>query len=198
MSVEVNDKLTKEAPDAVRAATDRGQQNQPPKEALDDLFAGIYQELRVLAYAIKRNHANATLNPTALVDEVYLRMVHSPNVALLPRLHFKRIAGRAMRQVLIDSARNRLAQKRGGVDRPFVMTVGDSAAEQIPCDERLLALHDALDELSRINVRQSAIVEHRFFGGMTEPDISLLLGISPATVQREWRVARAWLNRRLG
>jgi len=185
MFVEIPDKLPDQTPDPV------------PKEALDDLFAEIYQELRGLAYSIKRNHVDATLNPTALLDEAYLRMVHSPQVALLPRLHFKRIAGRAMRQILIDSARRRLARKRGGDDPPFVVTVDDSVAEQIPCDERLLALHEALEELAHINQRQSAIVEHRFFGGMTEADMSELLGISAATVQREWRVARAWLNRRL-
>jgi len=185
MFVEIPDKLPEESPDLAA------------KEVLDDLFAEIYHELRGLAYSIKRSHVNATLNPTALLDEAYLRMVHSPHVALLPRLHFKRIAGRAMRQVLIDSARRRLARKRGGEDHPFAVTIDDMVAEPIPCDERLLALHEALEELGRISQRQSAIVEHRFFGGMTEADISQLLGISAATVQREWRVARAWLNRRL-
>jgi RNA polymerase sigma factor (TIGR02999 family) len=196
MSAEITDTLSNEASDTAKAESKPRRQDPQPKESLDELFGDIYQELRGLAYAVRSNHIDATINPTALVNEVYLRMVDSPSLALLPKLHFKRIAGRAMREVLIDAARRRLTRKRGGDDRRYAVNIGE-AAEQIPCDEQLLALHEALQDLARISLRQSAIVEHRFFGGMTEQDISLLLGISAATVQREWRVARAWLNRRL-
>jgi RNA polymerase sigma factor (TIGR02999 family) len=197
MSVENSDKLTEAALDLASYIADPHQQEPAAREALDDLFAASYQELRGLAYSIKRSHVNATLNPTALLDEVYLRMAHSPDVALLPKLHFKRIAGCAMRQILTDAARRRLSRKRGGDCPALVITIDDSVPGQIPCDERLLALHEALSELGRMSPRQSAIVEHRYFGGSTEVEIAQLLRISPATVQREWRLARAWLIRRL-
>ena len=167
------------------------------KQALDQLFAGIYQELRGLAYAVKHNYANATLNPTALVDEAYLKLVNSPELASLPKLHFKRIAARAMRQILIEAARRRNAGKRGGVDYAFFVTLSDAPGDAIACDEQLLALHHTLEDLARLNSRQAAIVEYRFFGGLTEADIAVALGISEATVHRDWRLARAWLNLQL-
>ena len=167
------------------------------KEYLDQLFTAAYQELRALAYAVKRIDSNATLNPTALVDEAYLKLVNSPEVATLSRLHFKRVAAHAMRQVLIDAARRRLARKRGGDSHAWRVTLTDPPDEMFACDDQLLNLHEALEELGRRSARQAAIVEYRFFGGLNEAEIAAALGISGPTVQRDWRLARAWLNLQL-
>jgi RNA polymerase sigma factor (TIGR02999 family) len=162
---------------------------------LDDLFSTAYEELRRLAAAVKRGDPAATLSPTALVNEAWLKLRQSPQVAQTSRVHFKRIAARAMRQVLIEAARRRRADKRGG-DSSFV-TFDDSLADANTCADDLLALDDALRDLARVEPRQAMLVESRFFGGLDVAETAELLSISEATVLRDWRAAKAWLAHEL-
>lgn len=169
----------------------------PPQNApsLDELFTLTYAELRKLAAAVRRGDPSATLNPTALVNEAWLKMARSPGLHAQSPLHFKRIAARAMRQILVEAARRRVAAKRGGGE----LTVAfDSALQPAACAGReLLAMNDVLDRLQALNPRQAAMVESRFFGGLEIPEIALLLNVSEATILRDWRAARAWLAREL-
>jgi RNA polymerase sigma factor (TIGR02999 family) len=165
------------------------------RRALDDLFCATYDELRRLASAVKRSDQQATLTPTALVNEAWLKLAGSPRFAIASRLHFKRIAARAMRQVLIEAARRRNASKRGGLNGIDITL--DESFMSIDSSGGLLALDAALDDLARMHPRQAQIVEARFFGGFSVAEIAELLSISEATVLRDWRVARAWLSSEL-
>jgi RNA polymerase sigma factor (TIGR02999 family) len=173
----------------------------PPEAALDDrlrmdrLFSATYEELRRLASSVRRDDPSATLNPTALVNEAWLKLAGSPEITTESRLHFKRIAARAMRQVLVEAARRRHARKRGGPDAAFVTfdDALDGSAESEAGSEALLALDAALDALARLNPRQARMIESRFFGGLDVAETAELLGVSEATVMRDWRAARAWL-----
>jgi RNA polymerase sigma-70 factor, ECF subfamily len=167
------------------------------RKALDQLFSLTYEELRRLAAAVKRQDINSTLSPTALVNEAWLRLAKSPGFAIESPLHFKRIAARAMRQLLIESARRRNAQKRGGAGEAIFVTFDESLEDAPSSEEDLLALDAALDELSRVEPRQAAIVESRFFGGLEITEISKLMGISEATILRDWRTAKAWLGQKV-
>ena len=168
----------------------------PERRALDDLFSATYEELRRLASSVRRQDPSATLSPTALVNEAWLKLADSPHLAATSPLHFKRIAARAMRQVLIEAARRRNARKRGGSDAVFV-TFDEAAGATVSSAEELLALNNALDELARMNPRQALMVESRFFGGLDVAETAALLEVSEATVQRDWRAAKAWLAREL-
>ena len=159
--------------------------------ALDQLFSAAYDELRRLAAAVRRGDPSATLSPTALVNEAWLKLRESPHVARASSVHFKRIAARAMRQVLIEAARRRQAEKRGG--GAAVVTFDESLHEPASTTDDLLALDDALDALSRIQPRQAMLVESRFFAGLEIAEIAVLLQVSESTVLRDWRAARAWL-----
>lgn len=161
------------------------------RRALDALFSDAYEELRRLAATVRKGDPSATLSPTALVNEAWIKLCDSPHVAQTSRLHFKRIAARAMRQVLIEAARRRQADKRGG-GTPFV-TFDDSMAETATAADELLALDEALQELARLSPRQAMMVEARFFGGLDLQETAELLGVSEATIVRDWRLARAWL-----
>jgi RNA polymerase sigma-70 factor, ECF subfamily len=163
---------------------------------IDDLFAATYEELRRLAYAVKGRDQSATLNPTALVNEAWLKLAGSPGIGSASPLHFKRIAARAMRQVLIEAVRRRKALKRGGDDAIFV-TMDSSPVQTILVDDELIALDDVLEKLARMNPRQAMMVESRFYGGLEISEIAELLEVSEATVLRDWRVARAWLAQEL-
>lgn len=165
------------------------------REAVDHLFSLAYEELRRLAAAVRRTEAGVTLSPTALVHEAWLKLAGSPGLAHLSRVHFKRIAARAMRQVLIEAARRRLAGKRGG-GTARVVTLDDEL-ESLGSDRELLALDEALTALERLEPRQARMVESRFFGGLGVAETAELLGVSEATVLRDWRAARAWLAREL-
>jgi len=167
------------------------------REALDAAFSAAYDELRRLASAVRRREASATLNPTALVNEAWLKLVGRPAVARTSPLHFRRIAARAMRQVLVDAARRRLALKRGGPDVAFV-TLDESLATAGHGAAELLRLDDALGSLAALEPRQAQVVECRFFGGLEVAETAAALGVSEATVLRDWRAARAWLARELG
>ena len=165
------------------------------RRALDDLFSAAYEELRRLAASVRRNDPAATLSPTALVNEAWLKLADSPSVADTSPLHFKRIAARAMRQVLVEAARRRNAAKRGG-DVALVTFEDDAHAAACSADD-LLALDAALDALARVSPRQALMVESRFFGGLGVDETAELLGVSEATILRDWRAARAWLAHEL-
>ena len=174
-------------------------QTHPPEErgALDYLFSVTYEELRRLASSVKRSDPGATLNPTALVNEAWVKLANSPRFASTSRLHFKRIAARAMRQVLIEAARRRSADKRGGGDGVVVIAFDEDRQEVASCGKDLLALDAALEELARMHPRQAMMVESRFFGGLEVPEIASLLNVSEATILRDWRAAKAWLSHEL-
>lgn len=167
----------------------------PQREALDDVFSVTYEELRRLASIVQSRDPNGTLTPTTLVHEAWLKLAGSPQLASTSPLHFKRIAARAMRQVLVEAARRRKAQKRGG--RAMVVTFDDSLAEHAAGADELLALDEALDELARMQPRQAMMVESRFFGGLDVSETAQLLQVSEATVLRDWRAAKAWLAHEL-
>lgn len=164
------------------------------REALDRLFSLTYEELRRLAASVRRRAPDSTLSPTTLVNEAWLKLAASPAVAATSPLHFKRIAARAMRQVLISAARRRFATKRGGA---LLVTLDEASGAAASCAEELLELDAALDELARVNPRQALMVESRFFGGLEIDEAAALLGVSEATILRDWRAARAWLAQRL-
>jgi RNA polymerase sigma factor (TIGR02999 family) len=163
---------------------------------LDELFDVAYQELRRLASAVKRDDRAATLSPTTLVNEAWLKLARTPQVKVSSQLHFKRIVARAMRQVLVEAARRRHAAKRGGPDALFV-TLDDSVPATVAVGGDLLALDAALDELARVHPRQAEMVVCRFFGGFDTMETAAMLDVSEATILRDWRAARAWLAREL-
>ena len=166
------------------------------RRALDHVFSVTYEELRRLASSVRRSDPNASLSPTTLVNEAWLKLRNSPGLAGVSRLHFKRIAARAMRQVLIEAARRRKAQKRGGVGQSVVTF--EDAADQTPSGaDELLGLDAALEELARLQPRQALVVESRFFGGFDVAESAALLGVSEATILRDWRAAKAWLAHQL-
>lgn len=161
------------------------------QRALDHLFGVAYEELRRLASSVSRHDPSATMSPTALVNEAWVKLSASAGFSVLSPLHFKRIAARAMRQVLVEAARRRNAEKRGG-DVVFV-TFDDSIESAAASRDDLLALDSALDDLARLNPRQALMVECRFFGGLDVEETARILEVSEATVLRDWRAARSWL-----
>jgi RNA polymerase sigma factor (TIGR02999 family) len=167
------------------------------RRVLDDLFSVAYEELRRLALAVRRRERSLTLSPTVLVNEAWLKLARSPDVAFESPLHFKRIAARAMRQLLVDAARRRAATKRGG-DEPARLVTFDELVHRNAVSEReLLALDAALDELAQAEPRQAEMIECRFFGGLDVAEAAASLGVSEATVLRDWRTAKAWLAQAL-
>jgi len=161
------------------------------REALDELFSAAYEELRRLAASMRRDDPGATISPTALVNEAWLKLADSPAVAKTSPLHFKRIAARAMRQVLVEAARRRNAEKRGG-GTPLV-TFDDAVRDPASEADDVLGLDAALEKLAQIEPRQAMMVESRFFGGLDVAETAVLLQVSEATVLRDWRAAKAWL-----
>lgn len=154
----------------------------------------VYEELRAIAGELFQDQPpDHTLQPTALVHEVYVRLVNHQQTEWIDRAHFLAVAAKAMRNLLIDHARKRKAAKRGsGGERLTLDAVLDSAAER---SIDLLALDEALETLGRLHERQARVVELRFFGGLTVPGAAQVLEVSPATVDNDWRMARAWLTR---
>jgi RNA polymerase sigma factor (TIGR02999 family) len=169
-------------------------------QALEAIVPLVYKELHDLAHGyLRREQPGHTLQSMALVHEAYLRLVDQGPPDTRDRAHFVAVAARLMRQILVDYARSRGAAKRGAG-----LKVGLSAAADQPearagsaTEIDLMALDDALEELARLDERQGKIVELRYFGGMTNEEAALALGISPATVKREWTLAKAWLSRRI-
>jgi RNA polymerase sigma factor (TIGR02999 family) len=165
------------------------------RRALDTLFSTTYEELRRLAASVRRNDPKSSLSPTTLVNEAWLKLAKSLPGRILSEIHFKRIAARAMRQILVEAARRRNAQRRGGNLMLVTFDEGESATTS-GADE-VLALDEALKELARINPRHATMIESRFFGGLDIPETAQLLQVSEATVLRDWRAARAWLLREM-
>lgn len=162
------------------------------RQALDDLFSVTYEELRRLASSVRRNDPSATLSPTALVNEAWLKLANSPAFKSASQLHFKRIAARAMRQILVEGIRRRRSAKRGG-DEPSLVVFDEATDGAPPTGREVLALDAALDALARLQPRQALLVETRYFGGFDVAETAALLGVSEATVLRDWRAAKAWL-----
>lgn len=165
-------------------------------DALDELFPLVYEELRRMASRrMQEERSGHTLQTTALVHEAYMELVDLDDVDWQDRRHFFAVAARVMRNVLVDYAVKRNAQKRGG-DRDRVPLEEQDGAVSVALDN-VLAVHQALDRLETIDERQVRVVECRFFAGLTIEETANVLGISTATVGRDWRIARAWLNREL-
>jgi RNA polymerase sigma-70 factor (ECF subfamily) len=166
------------------------------REGLDELVPLVYDDLRRVAAAqMRREAAGHSLQPTALVHEVYLRLIDQRKVEWRSRVHFFGVAAGLMRRILVDHARARLAGKRGG-GRQRLTLAGDEAAAS-PRTIDILALHEALERMAEFNPRQARIVELRYFGGLTIEDAAAVLGISDATLVREWTIAKAWLRAEL-
>lgn len=166
------------------------------QRAIDSLLPIVYEQLKLLAHnRLRAERAHHTLNTTALVHEAYLKLVGQQDGVYQNRAHFLAIASQAMRRVLIDYARARRAEKRGG-QAEFVTFNEEVHGGDMPL-EGLIALDAALTELADLDPRQAKIVEYIYFGGMTYDEIGELLTIAAVTVGREWRSARAWLSRRL-
>jgi RNA polymerase sigma factor (TIGR02999 family) len=176
--------------------------------ALDDLMPRVYDELRALADAyMRRERAGHTLQPTALVHEAFLRLLRLPPGAVQNRVHFFALAAQAMRRILADHARRHRAAKRGGnaVRVPLELVEGGAAAaamggapamggsDDVAADD----LDAALEDLAKLDARQARVVELRFFGGLSIEETAEVLAVSPATIKRDWLVARAWLHREL-
>ena len=157
----------------------------------------VYAELRQLAERFYRNQAKGhTLQPTALVHEAYLKLVRQPDATFAGKTHFKAVAAKAMRQLLIDRARGKAAIKHGG--GAHRITLDDAVVPAPERDVDVLALEEALTGLARLDERMSRVVELRFFGDLTNAEVADLLGIARSTVAEDWRAARAWLRCELG
>jgi RNA polymerase sigma factor (TIGR02999 family) len=166
------------------------------REAVDDLMPLVYDELhKVAAQYLRKQRPDHTLQPTALVNEAYLKLVDISNVSWEDRAHFFAVASQTMRHVLVDHARGRNRDKRGGGAQKLSLDEAISFSKNQEVD--LLLLDDAMRALAEIDEQQSRIVELRFFGGLTVEETAVVLHISPATVKREWRIAKAWLHNRM-
>ncbi len=166
------------------------------RQVVDRLLPLVYDQLHAMAHQQRlRWQGENTLNTTALVHEAYLRLAEGAELDLESRLHFLRVAARAMRYILLDHAKAKRRQKRGGDQQrvPFEEALAVSEEEA----EELILLDAALQRLEEINLRQSQIVECRFFGGMTIEETARVLGVSAPTVKRGWTMARAWLYREM-
>lgn len=164
--------------------------------ALDALLPIVNDELRRLARSyLRRENPGHTLQPTALVNEAYLRLIGQQNVQWQNRAHFFGIAAQLMRRILIDHARNYQYQKRGG--GALRVSLDEAAAVTEAQTAELLAVDEALEKLTAMDARKGRIVELRFFGGLNLDETAAVLNISSPTVQREWRAAKAWLHRLL-
>lgn len=170
---------------------------QGDQAALEKLMPLVYNELRRLASNyLRRERASHTLQPTALVNEAYLKLVDQKNAKWQNRAQFFGISAQLMRRILVDHARQHQAAKRGGSNQQRLsITSAEQFAEQPEID--LLALNEALDELAKMDPQQERIVELKFFGGLSIEETAEVLGISHATVERDWKMARAWLRRQL-
>jgi len=171
--------------------------SQGRREAMDRLVPLVYDELRRIAHGqLQGERAGHTLNTTALVHETYLKLVKINQVQWQDRAHFFAVAARLMRRILIDYARATRREKRGG-DATRV-SLDEAFDLPVACTDDLLALEEALTRLEERSERQGRVVECRCFAGMSVEETAAALGTSPATVKRDWAVARAWLNRELG
>ncbi len=166
------------------------------KESLDKLMPAVYDELRrQAARYLRREQPGHTLQTTALIHEAYLRLVDQRNVQWQNRAHFFGIAAQMMRRILVDHARTKKRAKRGGSD--IRVSLDDAKVVATGQDLDVVALDEALDRLEAIDAQQSRVVELRFFSGLTVEETAEVMHISPATVKRDWSMAKAWLHREL-
>jgi RNA polymerase sigma factor (TIGR02999 family) len=164
--------------------------------ALVRLTEHVYPELRLMAGRYMSNQAQGnTLQATALVHEVYLRLVDVTNVEWQARAQFFAIAAQMMRRILVDAARSRVSRRRGGI--PIKVNLDESALLSPSADRSILALDEALTAFSQVAPREAKVVELRYFGGLNEEEIVAALEISPRTARRDWHFAKAWLLREL-
>jgi len=161
------------------------------REAVERLLPEVYQELRALAGGLMRGAADQTLQPTALVHEVYLKLVDAECVEWRERAHFRALAATAMRQILADHARRRRARPIANRETRVALAADPSRADA-PAP-RLVELDAALERLAHLDPRQHRVVELRYFGGLSVDEAAEVLGVSVSTVEREWRAARAWI-----
>lgn len=165
------------------------------REAADELFSRLYDELQRMAHRQLGSSGGATLDTAGLINETYLRVVDQTRVQWHDRAHFFAYAAQAMRHVLVDRARRRTAKKRGGGQRPLTFTERAVALDESP--EILLDLNDALEALATEDPRLARVVDLRFFAGLTEEESASILDVSARTVRRDWFKARAFLQARL-
>lgn len=164
--------------------------------ALERLVPLVYEELHRLAHRyMARERPGHTLQTSALLNEAYLRLVNSPKPSWQNRAHFFAVSAQAMRRILVDWARSRQAMKRGGEAPPLELDEALVAADGSGTD--LVALDDALKALAALDPRKSAVVEQRFFGGLSVEETAEVLKVSPETVMRDWKFAKSWLRREL-
>jgi RNA polymerase sigma-70 factor (ECF subfamily) len=162
----------------------------------DELIAIVYQELRRLAaYYLRGECINHTLEPTALVHELYLKLFSAGPLRLQDRDHFLALAARQLRRIVVDHARTKHAQKRGGLQQAISLddVYGDASGPTVPADDRVVDLDLALERLETLDSRAAQVVELRYFGGLTEEETARTLNISSTTVKRDWDFARSWL-----
>ena len=165
--------------------------------ALDKLMPMVYSELRRLANNyLRRERRDHTLQPTALVNEAYLKLVDQKTAQWQNRAHFYGIAAQLMRRILVDHARQHNAAKRGGSDQQRLSITAAGALAAKP-DLDVVALNEALEELATLDPQQERIVELKFFGGLSIEETAEVLGVGHATIERDWKMARAWLRRKL-
>jgi RNA polymerase sigma factor (TIGR02999 family) len=170
------------------------------RAALDALVPAVYSALHAeAAKVLRREAAGHTLSTTALVHEAYLRLVDQARVRVENRAHFYGIAARVMRQILVDHARARGAAKRGGHDgeATHLLTLGAADVATSEPAAEVLAVHEALERLAALDPERARLVELRYFAGLTIAETADALGVSPATANRQWTVASAWLRREL-
>lgn len=161
------------------------------REAGNELIQAAYDHLhRLASYYLQQERSDHTLNATALVNELYLKLFSAEPIEWQDRTHFFAVVAQQLRRILVDHARAARAEKRGGARVRVSLTAANQAAV---IDRDILEIDEALTRLEALDPRAAAGVELRFFGGLTEPEIAHTLGISPATLSRDWKVARAWL-----
>jgi RNA polymerase sigma factor (TIGR02999 family) len=165
--------------------------------ARDQLFTVVHSELRQLAARLlRRERADHTLEPNAVINELYLRLTNGQPVSYNDRTHFYAVAAQTMRRILVDYARARVADKRGGVQQRVPLSEAGGWASAMSCDE-LIDLDHELSALATADPRAARVVELRFFGGLSEEEVAEVVGVSAITVKRDWKAARAWLAARL-
>ena len=168
-----------------------------PNRSLDERFSLVYEELRRIASSLRSSEANAEIRSTALVDEAWIKLRNSPQLADTSTAHFKAIAAAVMRQVLVEEARRRNARKRGGDGNAIFLALTGDEQHTVPVAAELLDLDLALNELAQMNSRQAQVVENIFFGGMTVSETAGTLSASESLVERDWKAAKAWLAARI-
>ncbi len=165
-------------------------------KALNQLIPLVYTELYRIARRVWNQHQqNRTLQPTALINEAYLKLAHAENATFQDRCHFFAVASTAMRQILVNHAKSRLSAKRGGGGATVPLDEIQQAVDQEAA--QIVSLHEALEALQNIDPRKSKVVEMRYFGGLSVEETAEALGVSIGTVNRDWRLARSWLIRQM-